>query len=462
MNEITYSYDDSYWESLRPASSPFALLVFLAVIPCIVSCALPQIQMVLTGGAVPIAQSVVKIACFGLLILVMMLYGRLDLSSFPTGMWLAAMAYLVWAFPLLWFFQNKSPFQIMLAYNAYYCPLIFAPAACALKGRLSEGTARRALLIAFAACAVVGWSQYLLQIPVVRTVSNDGNFRIYASMWIQQGQTPFVRGFSVFGTALEYGGFAVVIAAIGIGMCGRPGGWRLGVPIYLLAAACCYSTLTRVVFIQLAAATFAALTFTFGRSLRRAMWQPLAGLAVGLIIAFSGITRLLSQSKSLSDDSSLEFRLLQWEIYGSQLMRATLMQKLFGLGFCQADKPVFIPLKDESYGKASAVLIDNLYLALTMHIGLVGMVVILGLFWAMWRHLRKETVRRPTPLLIGIASFWATFLMTGIFNVQPALYGLWFLIAMMTLRSGSGADEEEVSLPEEALVPNASDSKQGL
>jgi len=102
---------------------------------------------------------------------------------------------------------------------------------------------------------------------------------------------------------------------------------------------------------------------------------------------------------------------------------------------------VIVPRRDDFLGKASTVLVDNLYLALTLHIGLVGMVSVLALLWAMWRYLRKETIERPTPLLIGIASFWATFLMTGMFNVQPALYGFWFLIGILVFRRAGDFDQ---------------------
>jgi hypothetical protein len=441
MSELETSYGEIYRESRRSDAGLMGELAFLAMITCVINCFLPQVEMLFTGGNVPIPQALIKIACFGVLIVLMFMYGRLDLSSFPTGMWLATMAFLVLVFPFLWFFQGKEPGEILLAYNAYYCPLIFAPAACALKGRLSEKVSTRLVIFIFAGCALLGWAQFILQIPIVQLSSSDGNFRIYASLWMQEGETA-IRANSFFGSALEYGSFAVLVAAIGIGMCGRRGGWKLGIPLYLLAAASCYTTLTRVVFLQLAAATVAALTFTFGRSLRRMIWQPLVGLGVGYLIAFSGIAQMVGQTRTLVDNSSLELRLLQWEVYGSELMHATFTGKLFGLGFCQADKPVIVPRRDDFLGKASTVLVDNLYLALTLHIGLVGMVVVVGLLWAMWRHLRKETVKHPTPLLIGIASFFATFLMTGMFNVQPALYGFWFLIGTMVLCRTGEADEE--------------------
>lgn len=442
MSDFSPDYAELYRQYQRPESDFFGGMALLAMIACVINCALPQVQMLLTGGNVPIPQGLIKIACFGALVVLMLAYGRLDLSSFPTGTWLLAMAYLVLVFPFLWFWQGKEPGEILLAYNAYYCPLIFAPVACAMKGKLSDRLSMRIFLGVFAACALLGWAQFILQTPIVQLSSNDGNFRIYSSLWMQEGETT-VRSTSFFGSALEYGSFCVLVSAIGIGICRRRGGWKIGVPLYLFAAASCYTTLTRVVFLQLIIATVAAMTFTFGRSLRRMTWQPFTALGVGYLIAFSGIAKLIGQTKSLYDNSSLELRLIQWEVYGSELWRGTLMQKLFGLGFCQADKPVIVPRRDDFLGKASTVLVDNLYLALTLHIGLVGMVVILALLWAMWRCLRKETIKRPTPLLIGISSFWATFLMTGMFNVQPALYGFWFLIGILVLHRAEDLDEDQ-------------------
>jgi hypothetical protein len=430
MTDHTYSYSDFYRCGTRPESVGVAIAGLLAMIACIINCALPQLEMLFLGGRVPIPIAMIKIASFGVLVGLTLLYGRLDLSAFPTILWLVAVGFLLLDFGFLWFWQGKAPIEIFLGYNAYYCPLILAPFACAVRGKVPERLALRIILLIFAVCALVGWSQFLFQLPIVQTASNDGNFRIYTSFWMQEGSST-VRAFSIFGTALEYGNFAVVVAGIGIGMCGKPGGWVTGLPLYLFAAACCYTTLTRVVFLQLAFATIAAAIFTFGRSLHRMIWQPLSALGLSWLIAFSGISELVGQTKTLYDASSLQVRLLQWEVYGGEFLHSTFLQKMLGLGFCQADKPVLVPKRDDFFGKASTVLVDNFYLALTLHIGVIGLLVMLGLFWAMWRFLRRETIKHPSPLLIGIASFWSTFLLTGMFNVEPALYGFWFLIATM-------------------------------
>jgi hypothetical protein len=442
MSEITYDYSELYRQD-RPQGGFLATTAFVAMVACVINCALPQIEMLLLGGRCPLPIAAIKIVCFSLLILFALIYGRLDLSAFPTGVWLVAMTFLFLDFSYLWLWQGKTPAEIFFSYNAYYCPLIFAPLACAFTGRLSEKSATRILVSLFLVCALIGFAQIIFQKPIIQMASSDGNFRIYISWWT----TPIsrtIRAFGVFGTALEFGSFAVLIAAIGIGMCGRPNGWIKGIPLYLLATACCYLTLTRVVYLQLAFATFAAATFTFGRSLRRMIWQPLVGLALSSFIAFGGIANLVGGSRGTvsSDTSSLNLRLLQWGAFATQLLHSTFLQKMLGLGFSQAEKPLIVPGNDENYGASINVLVDNLYLGLALHIGLIGMVVILGLLWVMWRRLRVEAVKRPTPILIGIASFWSTFLLTGMFNVAPALYGFWFLIGMMILQRDGEIDGE--------------------
>lgn len=433
MNQFMPSYGEMYWKNHRPENSLFSGTAVLAMIVCVANCVLPELEMLLTGGRVPLPQGIIKIACFGFLVLLMLMYGKLDLASFPTTTWIMTLAYLVSVFPFLWFGQHKEPSEILLAYNAYYCPLIFAPVVTALRGKLSERWAMRIFLGVFAASALLGWAQFIFQDPIVQLASTDGNFRIFASQWMQGGDRS-TRAMSFFGDAEAYGSFLVLMAAISIGMCGNRGGWKKGVPLYLFAAATCYTTLTRATFLQLFVATAAALTFTFGRKPNRVKWQPLIALALGLFIAFSGFAKQLSDQisdkKSLADDSSLQQRLMQWGIYVSNLQHSSTMQQLFGLGFCQADKPGMIPLKEDW----NLVLVDNLYLALVLHIGLVGAILMVALLWGMWRFVRQEAASRPTPLMVGIASFWVTFLMTGMFNIQAAVYGFWFLIAVILAR----------------------------
>jgi len=428
------SYMRNSWTDPRTGEALLGTAALVGLLVCIINCFFPQVEMALTGGNVPLPQGFIKVACFGFLVGLVFIYRTLDLSLFPTKMWLITVGYLMVVFIWLWQGQNKRPSEIFLAYNAYYCPLIFAPLAAGLRGRVSQETAFKIFMATFATCALLGWVQYVLQEPIIRLASNDGNFRIYLSQWMVGGYRS-IRANSFFAFAQEYGSFVVLIAAIGIGMCRARGGWKLGVPLYLFAAATCYTTMTRAAFLQLFVASIAALTFTFGKRNTRVRWQPLIAFAASVFIAFSGLTSIISQKKSIYDDVSLQQRLDQWQIAESTLSHSSAWPQLLGLGYCQADKPVMVANKEDW----NTVLLDNMYVALALHIGLIGMAVIVGFFSVMWSCLQRATVETPTPVMIGIASYWSTFAMTGMFNIQMAQYGFWFLIALVV----SGRPTEE-------------------
>jgi len=72
----------------------------------------------------------------------------------------------------------------------------------------------------------------------------------------------------------------------------------------------------------------------------------------------------------------------------------------------------------------------------------VGTALMVALLWGMWRFVRREAIDQPTPVNIGIASLWSTFLMTGMFNIQSAFYGFWFLIAVILARRSTDAEWE--------------------
>lgn len=449
-------YENIYRRSQEAQGSFLATLGLLGLLICVINCVMPELEMLLTGGRVPIPQGAVKVACFAFLFGMTLLYSRLDLLDFPTTIWLATVLYLVADFPFLWFSVGKEPSEILLAYNAYYCPLILAPIVAALRGKVSRQAASCIFIGTFATSALLGWAQFLLQEPIVKLASTDGNFRIFASQWMQGGERS-LRAMSFFGNAQEFGSFLVLVACIGVGMCRARGGWTKGIPLYMLATATCYTTLTRAAFVQLMVATIAALTFTFGKKPKRMRWQPWIAFALGLVIAFSGYAKKvsdeISDKKSLADDSSLQQRLMQWGIYTSKIEHSSTAEQLFGLGFCQADRPAMVPLKEEW----NLVLVDNLYLALVLHIGIVGAALMIGLLWSMWRFVRDEAISRPNPVIIGIASFWSTFLMTGMFNIQAANYGFWFLMALLVARRNGNSIQD---LPlgsfdqfEPALVP---------
>jgi hypothetical protein len=418
------------WQDPQTGSFLLGSMALVALLLCVINYALSELQIIAVGR-VPVPQSMVKIALFAFLLVPMLLYGKVDLSDFPTTAWLAVVGYLIFEFAFLWMGQGRKPSDVFLSYNAGYGAFLLAPVALVSRSRVPEKAAIRILLFAFVACAILGWAQFLLQDPIIPLASGDGDFSIVTAYIGGE-----LRVLSFFANALEYGAFNVVIAAIGIGMCIEPGGWKKGIPVYAVAVATCYTTLTRNVFLQVLVATLAALIFVFGRRLNRNKWMPLMALALGAILAFSGFLAFLRDphgGTGIRSDLSFQSRVMQWTFYAAKFARASLWQQLFGFGIWQADRS----------GTREAIA-DNIYWGLVMHIGLIGLVVVLVLIWAIWKRVWAQAIERPTPLAIGIASYWTTVAMAGLFNNMLAQYGFWYLIgAVATAHASSGGHNSE-------------------
>jgi hypothetical protein len=369
----------------------------------------------------------------------MLLYRTVDLSCIPMTAWTAAIGYLVLVFPYLWFGLNKEPADILLAYNAYYCPLICLPVVTVLRGRVKERTAMGILLGIFAINAALGWAQFITGRPLIRLESVDGAYSVPLNLFQVGGNAYMrVRAFGLFSNSMEFGYFAVIVAACGIGMCGNPANRLKGILLYLVGVSSAYSTLVRSVFLQVVICTIAALMFTFGRRPNRVKWLPLTALGIGLVLAVGGLPRSFGGSnQGLTSDASLQVRLDQWYFYATMFRHASIWRQLFGFGICQADNKVI----------RSIAVADNLFWGLTLHIGLVGMVLMLTLLWSLWLRMRAEAVERSTPLMIGLASFWSAFAMTGTFENAPAVFGFWYVVSILVSSRTARATIKSVPCP---------------
>jgi hypothetical protein len=110
----------------------------------------------------------------------------------------------------------------------------------------------------------------------------------------------------------------------------------------------------------------------------------------------------------------------------------------------------------------STVLIDNVFIAVGVQVGLVGVVVWIAVMWAVWLFLLREAVRRDDALGWAIAAVWATWPLSLMFGLGGNYYGLLALLAVMT-RTPEDAlglatlDDESATLelPEQGFADDA-------
>ncbi|MGA3193904.1 MAG: hypothetical protein ABSD39_02780 [Terriglobales bacterium] len=120
-------------------------------------------------------------------------------------------------------------------------------------------------------------------------------------------------------------------------------------------------------------------------------------------------------------------RIGQWAYYSDLISQSTLAEKSFGLGIVQLKKivPVF------------PMVIDNVPLALILHIGLVGLVFVAILMFQMWLYVRREALSTQQPFIIAAASLWATLACAGIFNIVFSSFGIVFALTVLCRKDSS-------------------------
>ncbi len=410
MKQITKIRDRS--------GSSYAHLVALAAFACcivaLVSGLIPQVEMAFLGGNVVIGNASVKGLLLVCLLVISFLNPKLKTDEPFIILWFFLVLFLLFEVGFLSLASDIPLWDILGAYNGdYLLPLIGVPFFL-FGGNISEKTAIRVIALIFLICGIVGLAQYLTNEPLLYTESADGSFIV--NSWNFAGNT---RAFSLFSSALEYGIFCSFCGALGVALSKH----RRVSGLLLLAASgfACYTTLTRLCYLLFACACVYAFILAFGKGPRRGLWQPVLFFVLGIATILAGMRSLTQGNPSgLQDVSSLLDRIEEWT-YGYQLLsQASLSHQLFGMGITQNAKFSDMPL-----------LIDNAPLALSLHIGLVGLFLFTIYFMFVWLYLRREAIARQQPFIIAAASLWSTLLCAGTFNLIFSSFGAVFVLAIL-------------------------------
>jgi hypothetical protein len=394
-----------------PIHRILAWLAFALCICALVDGLIPQLQMTLLGGQAPVTSTFTRAAVLAIPMFACLIHPRIDFANLPMATWLACIGYLIADMPHLLFARGIPLTDLLLSYGEYYLLLLIGPALFIFKGSVSARIIVRSTAILLVVCATIGIAQYLTGQPILRTESTDGKFEIYS--WNFLGD---VRAFSLFTSGLSFGLFCALCGALGIGLF-RKSRWK-GAFLFTAAALACFSTLTRVCYLVFFCTSIYALVLTFGKKSKRGIWQPILFFALGIATILSGLSSSLSgNATNLQDSSSLILRLEEWNYYAGTLSSASPTDALFGLG--------------TTLNKENTIPIDNVPLALALHIGIVGLIVFTVLLFKMWLYLRREAIATQHPFVIAAASFWAALPCAGMFNIVLVQLGAVFALAIL-------------------------------
>lgn len=215
-----------------------------------------------------------------------------------------------------------------------------------------------------------------------------------------------------------------------------------GAALFTLSALASFCTLTRLSYLVFICACFCAAVLTFGKKPERGRWQPPLYFASGIALIVVGLSRLSSaDTAGLQDAASLLERITEWGYYFQTLAKSDASSLLFGLGIVQNEK--VLPMYP--------MLIDSVYLALILHIGVIGFLLFAFLLIKMWLYLCRKAVATRRPFVIAAAALWATLPCAGIFNIVFGAYGVVFAMAVLCDKNsqegpGPGVDHAQANL----------------
>lgn len=310
-------------------------------------------------------------------------------------------------------------------YRIYFLSLLL-PLATALEGSFKPQRMEVLLMIVALPLAGIGLDQYLKNDPVLPTVANGNTWQVYA--WKLEEQ---VRAFSLFNSGWSFGHFMIFVGLIALyRSVQRRQHWLLALAYLGISAFCVYICRTRTAYLVGGAAIVNATLMLWVPPRHRERLLallPMFWLFVAYMVA-SGIKSVLhflgiGGDGGVLNSASLDARHESWAQY-AEVWFHDWANALFGAAVTQKDS-------GQMFGE-STVLIDNAFIAIGAQIGLVGLLLWMFMFWRTWRFLLAETLRREDALSLAIASVWAAWPFSLMFNASSVYYCLLALLAVLS------------------------------
>jgi hypothetical protein len=399
-------------------------LVIFAALTLVVNGALPQLEMVATGGDILFKprQLTIFALSFGT---IMLLKGRLRSNPLlPITLFLAG--YLPLEAIFLHFYQGLSFAAIRSSLDCFLF-LVVAGVASLVPIELKSRQILIFLFVLTIACLIISFAQFVTNTPVVRTDSSDLTFHVQSYQFIDQ-----TRAFSLFANGLDAGVFYSFMGGIASSFCLRRRTRKAGLILFLLCAFGCYATYTRLAMVGFVVSCFSVVVLSKKGLMKFSLLLPLLSLFCALLIVVQGLrTAGGAGRKDLANASSLDQRIVAWGMYGGKFLAGSPTDILFGIG-----QGPYTPFSaPDRLENAAPIPVDNSYLLILLGSGILGLGIAGVSYWCFWNVLRKRALASDGHLVKGIAGIFATVPFFSVVNDLPIQILLLLLLAL-SLRDG--------------------------
>lgn len=410
-----------------PIKRILLLIAISSILLSIVTGLLGQLQIAFFSGRIVIPQAITKIGLLGSLSL-LLLYGKFQVrhNNFVILWWLFTIYLLVHSLVI----SGTSEFtlnSLFFSYNAYYFYFLLIPFYIMVEKNVTDKVLVQSLLLLFIPLSLLGIAQYEFRQPFVPTESVDGKFIVFSSVFFGS-----VRAFSLFTSGLEFGNFLGIMAPLTVILFLKNRGikkafWLL---MFLLAIWAGYATLTRNIYISIAFASSAAIVINSSIKKNKKNlinWLPVlfGALSWSLTYAANYISNLFGSKQDVLSSLSVQMRLESWSYYSDLWLENGVVTALFGTGIVQNNR----------FEQFTSILIDNNFLSIGYHIGIIGLTLWILIMWKMWSVMLSRVIQDKTVLSIALTSFYATWISSGIYNINIYIYPLVFILVILSGKS---------------------------
>lgn len=396
-------------------------LLFIMILLSIINAALPQFEMLLFSGEVPVPSISIKL----LIIMGLFVYSIVHVESS-----VSKSSIIILGFFLLYLLAESALFSltnrysmtlIVFGYNTMYSMLIIAFLLTNIKPTIRSHTVSRIMLFVSVPLLLIGIAQSLANEPLLPLRSVDGYFQVL--VWDYYGQ---VRAFSFFEAPAYYATFLIFFGAFVLAniLSQRElKGKLLYFILFTIISISEFLSLNRTAMFAYLFVMFTVVAIYKLRFRRNRLILIMGAsfvLSISLVFTVPLISNLFPFVFAFKDQSMFE-RYAEWQYWLHFLFRQP-ERFLLGSGIFQ----------NSLFRLTKGIIIDNMFLAILVQIGAIGLVFVLYIIYKLWSTLitRYLNTLDPTAIAsISLLTVWPIFAMFGTgLNIFPVYAAIPFLL----------------------------------
>lgn len=412
--------------------------IFIAIIFSIVNAALPRLEMLLFDGHVPVPSVSIKFFIFTAMLLYLLNHARLKVKLSSVFILLCFISYIIIDVLLVSSSGDYSAATLVFGYNSMYSYLVMVLLLIIFSPEIPERSISKTLFFLSIILVAIGTVQTVTNNPLFPLRSVDGYFQVL--VWYYYGQ---VRAFSLFEAPAYYATFLIFVGAIVLAkmfLSAKIASKLIYAISYIAIFLLEVLTLNRtamVAYFFVSIIIFGIVKYGFEKPHLKLIMVSSLLFSAALVFSVPLISNLFPFVFEFKDQSVLA-RISEWQ-YWIHFVLLDTSRIIWGSGVFQ--NSILISSRD--------VIIDNMFLAVLVQAGIVGLIFVIYVIYYIWSTLVDRYLHAQNPIAMAVISLitvWPIFAVFGTgLNIFPIYAAIPFFLKPKMFSSVNPPDFEMVS-----------------